>query len=932
LLRRVDGARTIALAAGAGTGKTVFSRQVAGETLGLRVRLAAGDDATTSAERLASAGRRAGFELPVDADLDGVLGAIARSADDLVVVVDDLHLAEPATAAELVLALTDLPARHRLVFAGRTRGWLAAVPTGATVFDDRDLALDPAEIAGLLGLDADDATVAEVAAATGGWVAGVVAAAERLAADGRWSAAAAGAAAALLGALVADVAEVPAARRAARVPLLDDRVLEFVGDTSGAVADLPTMRVGRWRALLPAIATALHTDADLPDELVAAIARHYVAHGEAAAAVRFVATAASPTGVTIALRDVPWSVFADVDIEVLGSAVDRAGGPDGDRAAVLLAAARAAELLDVDRRGRWLDAAAGLTVDATMSRAIAAERARYRLRSGDIDGGDAAAADVLAETGPDELVTRARALSVQGMAATYECTAEGFTVGARLYREAARLFARAGEVRWRADTLARLGHSNLFLAGRPVEGAEAMGEALALLPVGDLMRAVWLTIQADVLGFIGRDADAEAALREAIEIGTRRGDAAAVGTAWWSRSWVAAYRGDGRATRAALEEVERGIGAWLSGGQLVEYLTTSAEHLLLVGDLDGFRSYLARAEASVGAIQRDESMAILQAAYDCAFGDPVAGLAGYAGLEGNVAVVRIFRPRRLLFEAVGALRMGDEARAVELAAAAHADAADLGVPDLHQRQHRLLLELLAPVLGTIAPVRAPRLQLMGGFALTSGSDVLTPPPGHASTLVKVLALGGPLPSEAAVDMFWPDADLSTGRSRLRNALNRMKERSGTVIVREGEVLRLAPEIEVDVRAFEAAAAAALTAEPEERVGRARHALALYTGELLPGDRYDDWSTGPRARVQRRVLALADLVATDAETRGDLDEAARLLDLSMALEPLDEARAVRLAGLLTRQGHRAAAAAVARRCADLLEELDVPPSSELAAHL
>jgi len=932
MLRRVDGARTIALAAGARTGKTVFARQVAGETLGLRVRLAAGDDATTCAGRLASAGRRAGFELPVDADLDGVLGALARSPEDLVVVVDDLHLADPATAAELVLALTDLPARHRLVFAGRTRGWLAVVPTGATVFDDGDLALDPAEIAGLLGLDAGDATVAEVAAATGGWVAGVVAAAERLAADARWSAAAEGAAASLLGGLVADVAEVPAARRAARVPLLDDLVLELLGDTTGAVADLPSVRVGRWRAVLPAVASALGGDADLSDDIVAAVVRHYIAHGEAAAAVRLVAAEASPTGVTAALRDVPWSVFADLDVEVLASAIDRAGGADDDRAAVLLAAARAAELLDVERRGRWLEEASALTVDATVGRAIAAEQARYRLRAGDIDGGAAAAAQVLTELEADEVVTRARALSVQGMAATYACTPEGFTAGARLYREAARLFARAGEVRWRADTLARLGHSNLFLAGRPVEGAEAMGEALALLPVGDLTRAVWLTLQADVLGFIGREADADAALREAIEIGTRREDAAAVGTAWWSRSWVAAYRGDVQATRAALAEVERGMGAWLGGGQLVEYLTTSAEHLLLVGDVDGFRAYLARAKELLGAIQRDESMTMLQAAYDCAFGDPAAGLAGYAGLAGNVAVVRIFRPRRLLFEAVGALRMGDVALSAELASAAHADAADLGVPDLHERQHPLLLELLAPVLDTVARGRAPRLQLMGGFSLTSGSEVLTPPPGHASTLVKLLALGGPLPTEAAIDLFWPDADLSTGRSRLRNALNRMKERSGTVIVREGEMLRLAPEIEVDVRAFEAAAADALGAEPDERVGRARHALALYTGELLPGDRYDDWSTGPRARVQRRVLALADLVATDAEARGDLDEAARLFDLGMALEPLDEVRAVRLAALLTRQGHRAAATAVARRCADLLEELGVPVSAALAIHL
>lgn len=941
LLGRIGAARVAALVAGAGAGKTVLADQAIGDAPAIRLRVGPDDDLAAARAMLGSSARRGGIEVGEGSSFDAVLGAIARHPDDLVLVLDDVHRAGADVVAELVAAALDLPARHRLLLAGRDRAWTAAVPPGAVVLDDRDLAFDDAEVAEALGRIPGDLLVQEVAAATGGWAAGVVAVVERIAADARWSPVADGAGRALLGGVVADLALPAAALLAVRFPLLDAEVLAALGDGAVAIVDLPATRLGRWRSVLPAVAAAVDPGADvvLPDDVVVDVARHYLRSGEAAAAVRLVGREGSGAAASRFLRDVPWTVLADLDVELVATAVDRAAGPVEAQALVLLAAARAAELTDNVRRGRWIDDAEALGVGGATGRAIAAERARFTIRRGDVAGGSAAAEAVLADTPEAELVTRARALTVRGIAETYACTAAAFVAGALLYREAANLFARAGEVRWQADTLARLGYTNLYLAGRPVEGADAMEQALAMLPVGDLTRAFWRTHQADVLDFVGRDADAEAALREAIEIGTRRGDPAAVGTAWWSRSWLAAHRGDAAGTRAALEEVERNMGAWLGAGQQIEYLATSAEHLLLAGDVDGYHAYMVRCEAIADASHREEAIPIIRACFDCTHGDAAAGLAAFQALEGKPAVVRIYRPRRLLHMAVAALRMGDPARAAELAAAARADAAELGVPDLHERQHRPLLEQLAPLYGTSgsgapSPDAGPRLrlQLLGGFSLAVGAEVRTPPAGHPATLVKLLALGGPLASEAAIDALWPEADATTGRARLRNVLNRLKERSGPVVLREGDVLRMAPEVEVDVGAFEAAAAAALAAEPDLRIGRARHALALHTGELLPGDRYDDWSTGPRARVQRRVLALADLVAADAEDRGELDEAARLLDLGMELEPLDERRAIRLAGILARQGHRAAATAVARRCADLLDELGVAPSPELTLHL
>jgi DNA-binding SARP family transcriptional activator len=219
---------------------------------------------------------------------------------------------------------------------------------------------------------------------------------------------------------------------------------------------------------------------------------------------------------------------------------------------------------------------------------------------------------------------------------------------------------------------------------------------------------------------------------------------------------------------------------------------------------------------------------------------------------------------------------------------------------------------------------------LGGFSLTVGGVDRTPQPGHPATLVKLLALRSTLTVESAIDELWPEADVATGRARLRNLLNRLKDRAGAIVIRDAETLRLDSSATVDATAFDNAATIALSAPDDERVGRARHALALYVGELLPGDLYEDWATLSRARLQRRFVSLADLVASDSIVRGDLDEAARLLDLGIAAEPLDESRALQLCELLTDQGRISMARAVARRCIDVMAALDIDPSTELAA--
>jgi DNA-binding SARP family transcriptional activator len=953
LLDRVSPARLVLVEAPGGSGKTTFAEQLVADWEGVTIRVRVTKDTDvdglvallTRGLRRAGLGDDADVVAVTDADdaMDRLVGVLARRADGVTLFLDDLHLLLPEAASSLAAVIADLPPGCRAILSGRA---LDAFDDIAVRVDARrvglpDLQLESAEIAELLGEQAGDALVAELLHATDGWPAAVALAAARLRHEPTWSPSGSGGVKALLHSLVDEIAASdPSAASLARLPMFDEETITILigerGPSVGRLLDLPTRTMGRWK-VVPASVRELIAGTDrLPEDRALEIARHFHDCGETPAAVALLRQECEGGTVLSYLRELRWTELAELGLAELRELVEQLSAQRSDEyTALLVAAARAVELTDRTLRGRWLaEAAARADRDGALARSVAVELARDTLRAADVDGGAAQAEEVLQHATKDEPVTRGRALVTIGMRAAFDCTAESLTRAARTFAEAAEEYRRAGETRWQAETLARLGYTALYMAGHPAEGQAAMAEALALLPVGDRVRAFWLTNYADVLDFLGRDVEADAAVREALDIGVRRHDDTTIGMAWWTRSWLAAHRGNVAGLRAALAEVERHRGAWLQDGQEVEYLGSSAEHLALVGDLVGYHDYIARAEEVATRIDFPEPVETARAWYESLHGDPQAGLDIIGRLEVARAIVPSGRARRLLFAAVALLRLDrpTEARATAIDALEAAEA--MGVPDLHHRMHRALLDQLGPVLSDDSVIAtelpATNLQLLGGFGLTVGGTDRTPQPGHPATLVKLLALRSTMTVESAIDELWPDADVATGRARLRNLLNRLKERAGPIVVRDGETLRLDETATVDATAFDTAAAAALSAPDEERVGRARHALALYTGELLPGDLYEDWATLARARLQRRFVSLADLVAADSMARGDLDEAARLLDLGIAAEPLDESRALQLCELLTEQGRLSMARGVARRCIDVMATLDITASPDLVA--
>jgi len=151
--------------------------------------------------------------------------------------------------------------------------------------------------------------------------------------------------------------------------------------------------------------------------------------------------------------------------------------------------------------------------------------------------------------------------------------------------------------------------------------------------------------------------------------------------------------------------------------------------------------------------------------------------------------------------------------------------------------------------------------LLGGFA-AEAAGVPVPDSAwrlrKARELVKLLALadGHRLHREQAMDALWPDRDPGSAANNLNQAVHAARRALGqeAITVLDG-LLRL--EAEVDAELFERAASEA----QRERTARACvRALALYRGELLPENRYDDWASLERERLADLHTELEQLLS------------------------------------------------------------------------
>ncbi len=993
LLDRTTGASVVLVEAPGGYGKSSFALQLAAAGDRAHARAVVddtGDVVGAVRHALARAGA-ADLAAAVEPDEPGALADAWRDRDGFALVVDEVQRCSPDSLRWL-LGLAQVARRPAVVvMVGRRLGReLATLESAQPVarvsvddlrFDHEEVAAVLAGVAGstdaaLVGGAVEDVTVAEVMRITGGWPAAVVLAAARLVGSGRSrpgpldgavgrggrggpdgrdgggggdDTVLAGAAS-LAELLERQLATAPTDLRAvvlelAHLPLLSAEVAARVGGhgTLDRVLDLGLpirFRADGWGELSDPVREHLTAGRRPAAATVRAAAEVYARRGEVPAAAALYATNALGAELCDLLLALPWRSLVAIGVArldvLLGGIPDEVLAP---RAALLVRLAVLVERNDPARRTRWLDRAAALAVDERDRRAIAVERSLDLARLQGAGDAIEAMEAVRAGCGPGEEFTVGRASLGIGLCRIVREQGRASAETIAEFERAAAVFQQTGDAVFEAQALRSVAFGAHFNLGAFELASEQLDRAAALLGAPDASRAMLLTYVAEVHRDLGRLDVAESALHESLAIGRRIGNAVAISYAAWSMACLAGERRDLAGLVRWRDETESFAHGWIEGAASLDYHGQMAEAFLQLGDVDRALAHLEHLDRRPASSDYVWPARSAWARYETMFGDPARAEVLLDELDA-IAPPRE-RPLRLQLRAACRARLGDHDGAVRLTEQARRAGTSMGDADRTARREPELLAIIdahapaeaAAPAADAAPERSGAslsIRVLGGFSVVSGADVVTPPPGRPATLVKVLAIRGTLTLEAAVELLWEGCDLDTGRARLRNLLNRIRTASGAIVERDGELLRLATGAEVDATRFEVSAARALGADPAERVGAARAALAVHTGDLLPGDLYEDWAAGPRERLRRRHLALVDLVARDAIERDDLDEAVRLLDVGIEAEPFELWRHLEVARALARQGRPRAAADVATRAIAVCDDLGVAPDAELVA--
>ena len=196
---------------------------------------------------------------------------------------------------------------------------------------------------------------------------------------------------------------------------------------------------------------------------------------------------------------------------------------------------------------------------------------------------------------------------------------------------------------------------------------------------------------------------------------------------------------------------------------------------------------------------------------------------------------------------------------------------------------------------------AVRIGLLGGFSVSVGDRKVDESAWRlrkAASLLKLLSLapGHRLHRERVMDLLWPEAGKKAASNNLRQTLHVARkilhpdpEIASRYLSVSGEQLLLCPHgrLWVDAEVFEEAAN---TARRSKDPSAYRAAIELYSGELLPEDRYEEWAEDRRQGLRQRFLSLMVELArlyVERGTEDDLALAVQALQRALAEEPTNE---------------------------------------------
>jgi TolB-like protein len=228
--------------------------------------------------------------------------------------------------------------------------------------------------------------------------------------------------------------------------------------------------------------------------------------------------------------------------------------------------------------------------------------------------------------------------------------------------------------------------------------------------------------------------------------------------------------------------------------------------------------------------------------------------------------------------------------------------------------------------------RRLQLNVLGRFEIRSKSEPVDLRAKKAQALLAFLTVenGRHHSRGSLATLLWGGTGEERARHNLRQALSQIRRTCGSIVVSEGQSLRIANEkCTIDVVEFERLA-------KETDANALAESLDHSRGDLLDGvqlrePEFEDWLRDARERLRGIACATIDrltdtLIAEDKE-----DEAIKVLGRRLAMDSACEPAHRTLMDLLARKGRRSDALRQYRTCVDALKrELGAEPSPETRA--
>ena len=232
-----------------------------------------------------------------------------------------------------------------------------------------------------------------------------------------------------------------------------------------------------------------------------------------------------------------------------------------------------------------------------------------------------------------------------------------------------------------------------------------------------------------------------------------------------------------------------------------------------------------------------------------------------------------------------------------------------------------------------------KILFFGSFAVYRDGE-LVGPWRNAKTLALLKILAGErgriFSVDELIEYLWPDCEnLRSAASNLRGRVAELRKIFGysfIVSCRGGYALSAESDCWIDAEEFsrleELGRRAYREARYDEALAKLQEAVALYRGEYLAEDRYEEWALQIRERYRERFVEVLSLLADSLARRGQYRSALGYLERAIRESPLHETLYRQMMVYAFCAGERARALGAYERARAVLErELGERPSSQ-----